>query len=166
MPALKGRELAKNIKYSIRVSLNHSFEIAGLFAILFAIARIAGFAHLTNVHYINFVIAFILAYDALNKSYQHERDYINYFSGMMIGVVTVMLAHLWYAILFFFYLLIDQPFTQILLQKVPQIFLAPELSISAMIFSEGAGLSVITGLVLIQFFQWRKRMDPYLDNKR
>jgi len=166
MPALKGKELADNIKYSTHVSLNHSFVLAGIFAIWFAISRIAGFAHLTNVHYLNYVFAFFMAYDALNKSYLHKREYINYFSGMMIGLVTVMLAHLWYSIVFFFYLLIDQNFTHLLLHKVPQIFLAPELSISVMVFSEGAGLSVITGLVLIQYFQWRKKMDPYLDNRR
>jgi hypothetical protein len=166
MPALKGKELASNIKFSIKVSLNHSLVLAGLFSIVFAIARIVGLAKQTDIHYVNFLIAFFVAYDSLDKSYLHNKEYINYFSGIMIGAVTVILGHLWYSILFFFYLLIDTDFTQFLLQQLPQIFLAPRLSIAVMLFSEGAGLSVIIGLVLIQYFQWKKKMDPYLDNKR
>jgi hypothetical protein len=166
MPAMKGKELRDNIKFSIKVSLDHSLVLAGLFALLFAIARIAGFAKTTDVHYLNFVIAFFVAYDSLNKSYHHKKEYINYFSGIMIGIVTVMLAHLWFSIAFFFYLQFDNDFTTFLLQQIPSIFLAPRLCISVMLFSEGAGLSVIIGLVLIQYFQWRKRMDPYIDNKR
>jgi hypothetical protein len=166
MPTPRGKELADNIKFSVRVSLNHSLVLAGLFAIVFAIARITGLAKVTDIHYVNFLIAFFVAYDSLNKSYLHENHHMNYFSGIMIGMVTIMLAHLWYSVAFFFYLLIDSDFAAYLLRTIPSIFLAPRISISAMLFSEGAGLSVIIGLVLIQFFQWRKHMNPYIDNKR
>jgi hypothetical protein len=162
----KGKELRKHIGFSIRVSLNHSLVLAGLYAFVFAIARVVGLAKVTDIHYINYFIAFFIAYDALNKSYIHENHNMNYFSGIMIGMVTVILASLWYAILFFFYLLLDTDFTAYLLKTIPTIYLAPRVSIGLMLFSEGAGLSVIIGLVLIQFFQWRKHMNPYIDNKR
>ena len=166
MPTPKGKELASNIAFSIRSSLNHSLVLAGLFAVIFAIARIIGLAKVTDVHYVNYFVAFFVAYDSLNQSYLHENHQMNYFSGIMIGMVTVMLACLWYAIAFSFYLLIDSDFTAYLLRTIPTIYLAPRVSIGLMLFSEGAGLSVIIGLVLIQFFQWKKHMNPYIDNKR
>jgi hypothetical protein len=166
MPAPKGKELASNIHFSVMSSLNHSLVLAGVYAFVFAIARITGLAIVTDIHYVNYFIACFFAYDVLNQTYQHENHHMNYFSGIMIGMLTVMLSCLWYSIAFFFYLLIDSNFTQFLLQKLPQIFLAPRISISLMLFSEGAGLSVIIGLTLIQLFQWRKHMNPYIDNKR
>jgi hypothetical protein len=162
----KGKDLAENIRFSIRISLNHSLVLAGLYAVVFAAARLTGLAKVTDIHYVNYFIAFFIAYDALNKSYLHENHNMNYFSGIMIGMVTVILASLWYSILFFFYLLLDSDFTAYLLRTMTTIHLSPRFSISLMLFSEGAGLSVIMGLVLIQFFQWRKHMNPYIDNKR
>jgi hypothetical protein len=161
-----GRELAENIRYSIKTSLNHSLVLAGMFALLFAIARVIGFAFSTDVHYLNYLFSFFVAYDSLNKSYRHKKEFLSYFSGIMVGMVTIMLAHLWFAIVFFFYLLLDPAFTAFLMERFTYIQFAPRVSISAMIFSEGAGLSVILSLVLIQFFMWRKHMDPYFDNKR
>jgi hypothetical protein len=161
-----GAELAENIRFSVKTSLNHSLVLAGLFALLFAIARIVGFALSTDVHYLNYLISFFVAYDSLNKSYRHKKEFLSYFSGIMVGMVTILLAHLWFAVAFYFYLLLDPAFTAFLMERFTYIQFAPRVSISGMIFSEGAGLSVILSLVLIQFFMWRKHMDPYFDNKR
>jgi hypothetical protein len=161
-----GAELAESIRFSIRTSLNHSLVLAGLFAVLFAIARIAGFAYSTDVHYINYLLCCFVAYDSLLKSWRHKKEFLSYFTGIMVGVVTILLAHLWFAIAFFFYLLLDAPFTAFLMQQFTYIHFSPRISFAAMLFSEGAGLSVIISLFLIQFFMWRKHMDPYFDNKR
>lgn len=161
-----GAALRESLHFALRTSLNHSFVLAGLFAVLFAIARIAGFAYSTDVHYINYVICCIVAYDSMNKSYRHKKEFLSYFSGIMVGVVTILLAHLWFAVAFFFYLLLDAPFTAFLMQQFTYIHFSPRISIAGMIFSEGAGLSVIISLFLIQLFLWRKRIDPYFDNKR
>jgi hypothetical protein len=161
-----GAALAESIRFSIHTSLNHSLVLSGLFAVVFAIARIAGFAYSTDVHYLNYLICCFVAYDSLLKSWRHKKEFLSYFTGIMVGVVTILLAHLWFAVAFFFYLLLDAPFTAFLMQQFTYIHFSPRISIAAMIFSEGAGLSVIISLFLIQFFMWRKHMDPYFDNKR
>jgi hypothetical protein len=142
-----------NLKFAFKESLNHSFMLAGCYVVVFAIARVLGYAELTELRFINYIIAFFISYDAIKKVYIRNYNRIEYFTGLLIGIVTATLGQFWYSVLFYLYLKIDQPFASALLKQIPQNIIAPEFSTAVLLFSEGFGLSAIIGLALMQYFK-------------
>ena len=141
------------LKYAFYESRIHSVFLTGSFITVFALARILGYAELTEIRFINYVIAFFVAYDAIKKVYIRNGHQVEYFTGLSIGIATIVLGQLWYSILFFIYLKIDPEFTIRLLKQIPQNIIAPAFSTAVLLFLEGFGLSPVISLALMQYFK-------------
>jgi len=141
------------LKYAFYESRKHSFILTACFIIIFAIARILGYAGLTEIRFVNYVVAFFVSYDAIKKVYVRNNYQVEYFTGLLIGIVTVILGQLWYSILFFIYLKIDPAFMNELLKQIPQNIITPAFSTAVLLFLEGFGLSPIISLALMQYFK-------------
>src|SRR5882724_1327406 len=115
----------KNLRYAIYESRKHSFLLTICFVLVFAFARISGYAEYTEIRFVNYVIAFFVSYDAIKKVYIKNNYKVEYFTGLLIGIVTVTLGQFWYSILFFIYLKIDHVFTTELLKQIPQNIIVP-----------------------------------------
>jgi hypothetical protein len=143
----------KALKYAFYESRKHSVILTGCFILVFAIARILGYAGFTEIRFVNYVIAFFVSYDAIKKVYIKNNYEVEYFTGLLIGVATVTLGQLWYSILFYIYLKIDYTFANELLKQIPQNIISPVFSTAVLLFSEGFGLSPIISLALMQYFK-------------
>jgi hypothetical protein len=140
-------------KKSFKVALKYSFYITGIFVAVFAIAQLLHLAKFTEVRFINYILAFFVCYEAIKKVYTDNNYYIEYFNGLAIGILTVTIGQLWYAILFYIYLNIDSNFLAYLQSEIPQNIVSPKFSIAALLFTEGFGLSPIISLALMQYFK-------------
>jgi hypothetical protein len=78
---------------------------------------------------------------------------MEYFSGLMVSMITVVLAQFWYSLLFFIYINIDTAFLSYIVSQLPQYVVMPKISIVAMLFSEGLAFSAIIALTMMQYFK-------------
>ena len=144
----------ETLKYGSSVALKNSFLLTGLFIVYFLLAQVAGFARILEFRYFNYVIAFVVAYYTVKAVYIHNNYYLEYFTGLLIGIMVITLGQFWYSLLFFIYLNIDQKFLSFLLSQLPYNVVAPKFSIAALLLSEGIGLSTVIALTLMQYFKW------------
>jgi hypothetical protein len=152
-------------RHGFKIALQYSFAITGLFVIVFLIARIFDFAKFTELRFINYFLAFFVSFEALRKLYNDSGHYVDYFNGLVVGILTVTLGQLWYAILFYIYLIFDHDFLNYLLTvEVPQNVVAPHFSIAVLLFTEGFGLSPIISLALMQYFKYKQGRWAHNEN--
>jgi hypothetical protein len=144
----------ENLQYGAHVALRKSFLLTGLYVLYFIIAQLVGFAHIIEFRYVNYVIAFIMGYYTLKAVYVRNDYYVEYFTGLIIGMLIIILGQFWYSILFFIYLNLDHAFMGYLLTQLPQNVVAPSVGISLTLLSEGIGLSPVIALTLMQYFKW------------
>jgi hypothetical protein len=149
----KKEKTYKTLRFAFYESRKHSFILTACFIIVFLIARILGIAELTEIRFVNYVIAFFVCYDAIKKVYIRNNNEVEYFTGLSIGIITVILGQLWYSILFFIYLKIDYVFANELLKQIPQNIISPVFSTAVLLFLEGFGLSPVISLALMQYFK-------------
>jgi len=140
-------------KNSFKVSLRYSFIITLIFVAIFAIALLFHLVKFTELRFINYIFVFIVCYEAIKKVYTENNYYIEYFNGLMIGILTATFGQLWYSILFYIYLNIDSNFLNYLLTEMPRDIVAPKFSITVLLLLEGFGLSPIISLGLMQYFK-------------
>ncbi len=141
------------LRYAFYEARKHSFILTACFITIFVIARITGLAALTEIRFVNYIVAFFVSYDAIKKVYLKNDHKVEYFTGLLVGIATVILGQLWYSILFFIYLKSDPLFMNELLKQIPQNIVNPEFSTSVLLFTEGFGLSPIISLALMQYFK-------------
>jgi len=141
------------LKYAVYESRKHSFILTTCFVLVFAFARILGYAEFTEIRFVNYIIAFFVSYDAIKKVYIKNDYEVEYFTGLFIGIATVVQGQFWYSILFFIYLKIDHSFATELLKQIPQNIIVPEFSTAVLLLLEGLGLSPIISLALMQYFK-------------
>ncbi len=153
---MKRRVSFKLSKYSFKESLKYSLIAAGIYAALFLLAKIFGMERAVDIHYLNYAIAFAVAYQVVKKVFESNQNDIEYYNTFMIGMTTVIFAQLWFAIFFYSYLLFDYPMVAYLHSITPHNIIVPRLSIAVILFSEGFGLSPIISLALTEFFKWRQ----------
>jgi hypothetical protein len=101
---------------------------------------------------------------ALKKTYDQQHHKIEYFAGFGTAFLIALLGQLFYSILFFIYLKIDQPFMSFLLNQFPREILYPELSIAVILLVEGISIGIIVALATMQYFK-RKRGRWATQNK-
>ena len=143
----------QDFKFSLRVSLQYSFLVTILYVIVFVVAQIFNFATFTELRFINYILVFFVCYDAIKKVYNKNDHYVDYFNGLVIGILTFTFGQLWYSILFYIYLNFDHRFLNYLLTEMPQNIVTPKFSIAVLLFLEGFGLSPIISLGLMQYFK-------------
>jgi hypothetical protein len=141
---------------STRTILNYSFVVAFVYALIFAIAKMFNLEGHVELRFLNYLVLFLIAYSAIKKVYNINGQKIEYFSGFSKTLAICILGQLWFTILFFIYLKMDQNFTAYLTQQLNGQLLYPEISISAVLFSEGLAISFIVALAIMQYFK-RKR---------
>src|SRR6185369_10728957 len=107
-------------KNSFKVSLRYSFIITLIFVAIFAIALLFHLVKFTKLKFINYIFVFFVCYEAIKKVYTENNYYIEYFNGLMIGILTATFGQLWYSILFYIYLNIDSNFLNYLLTEMPR----------------------------------------------
>jgi hypothetical protein len=144
---------AKYIDYSPVVS--NGILLAGIFSLIFLIAKIFGLEDVTWLRYVNYIIYFPIAFNALKKKYKLTGK-LNYFNGLMIGFLTCLLGQFIYTVLFFIYLHFDKHLVQVILSQMPNGILNAEVSISFILFSEGFAWSAIAAFSLMQIFKWKR----------
>jgi hypothetical protein len=143
----------KILRYAFYESRKHSLILTASFIVVFAIARVLGFAAITEIRFVNYMIAFFVSYDAIKKVYIKNAHKVEYFTGLLIGVATVIMGQFMYSVLFFIYLKIDHAFMIELLRQIPRNIVSPEFSTAVLLFLEGFGLSPIISLALMQYFK-------------
>src|SRR5690242_18701031 len=89
------------ISESTKLVLNHSFFVATMYVIVFALAKIFNLEDVVELRFLNYVFLFLIAYSALNKLYAMNGNKMEYFSGFVKTFMISMLGSLWYCILFF-----------------------------------------------------------------
>jgi len=142
---------------NIQTALKYSIRITIAFVLIFVLAKILGLAQFTELRFINYIIIYPIAYTAVKQVYLGHQHRIEYFNGLSIAFLTCFLGQLWYAVLFFLYLQIDKPFLDYLVTQLPGKFnLYPGLSSAFILITEGAGLSAIISLTLMQYFKWKR----------
>src|SRR5690349_11956825 len=111
-------------------SVKHSFIATAIFAAVFLLAKVFNLEKDIDLRFVNYVVAFCIAYAAVKKVFERNNHEIEYYTTFMIGVTTVTLAQLWYSILFFIYLLFDNDMVVYLNSVTPHNIIAPRLSIA------------------------------------
>ena len=140
---------------NFKLALRHSFFLAALFAVIFLVCRVLGLYEIIELRFINYVLFFPIGFLALKRAFAQNGGHLDYFSGMMIGFLILVLGQLWYAMLFFLYLMADQSFLEFLVSQMPQPLYYPRLSIFFVMVGEGFATGAISALALMQYFKWK-----------
>lgn len=144
------------ITENIRHILYNSFFVALVFTVVFALAKLFNLEGVLGLRFINYLLLFFIVYAALKKSYDTHGHKMEYFRGFSMAFLISALGQLWYSILFFIYLHIDNGFKSFLLDQFPGKVIYPELSIAFIVLIEGASIGLIVALATMQYFK-RKR---------
>ncbi len=147
-----------NLKFDIQVALKYSLILALCYVTLFSTAKMMGFAQIINIRLINYVFAFIFCYKAIDKVYASKKYTNIYFTGIRISIFTAAFAQFGFAFLLFIYLNFDHSFAHYLVTRMPWDIVMPEFSVSLLFFAEGLAISIITSIILIQYFEWKRRI--------
>ncbi len=138
-----------------RSPFSYGIMLTMIFSGIFLIAKLFGLEEVIWLRFINYFFFFVVAYIAIRNYYtSHEK--LNYFNGLKIGFLVCFWGQFLYALLFYFYLHFDKDLVAFIKTQMPNGLLAPEMSISFILFSEGLAWSAITALSLMQIFKWKR----------
>jgi hypothetical protein len=155
-----------------KLSIERTAIVAGLFisiamTLYFIIMAAAGFAHVAELRFLNFVIAGAGAAAAIKYFNNKTNRHIQYLEGLTLSFVAIAVSSVLFSLFIFFYFSqINPGLLNVIRTDAPMMgkYLTP-FSASVAVIAEGVVAGLVLSFTLMQYFKDDTLHSPYKQRK-